>query len=135
WTFPRLRISWLLLPAVALGLYFAFRRLYPLIAPLSYQENLMEYLAVRGLPFAPQLFTHLLAFSIAGTTLSAFLPPSSYPSPAAWGAIAAYLCGLGVLFWRGDGAARRTTIAMLALAPALYVPIPPRRPPPSAIST
>src|SRR5262249_28731641 len=67
------------------------------------------------------MFVHLLGFSIAGTTLNAFLPPLAYPSPSAWGAIVAYLCGLGVLFWRGDGAARRTTIALLALAVAIYV--------------
>jgi hypothetical protein len=121
WTFPRLRTSWLVLPAVALGLYFAFRRLYPLVAPLSYQENLTEYIAVHALPVTPPMLVHLLGFSIAGTTLSAFLPPSSYPSPAASAAIAGYLCGLGVLFWRGDGAARRTTIAMTALAAAIYV--------------
>jgi hypothetical protein len=121
WRFPRLRASWLALPAVALGLYFAFRRLYPLVAPLSYQENLTEYLAVHGLQFTPPMFVHLLGFSIAGTTLGAFLPPSAYPSPAAWGAIVAYLCGLGILFWRGDGAARRTTMALMALAVAIYV--------------
>src|SRR5262249_25864464 len=40
WPSPRLRTRWLLLPVVTLALYFAFRRLYPLLAPMTFQENM-----------------------------------------------------------------------------------------------
>jgi hypothetical protein len=120
WSFPRLRVAWLLLPAVTLALYFAFRRLYPLLAPLTFQENMQEYIALHGLAYVPPMLAHLLGFSIAGTTLG-LLMRQQYPSPACWMAIAAYVCGLGLLFWRGDATTRRTALAMLGLAVSIYV--------------
>src|SRR5262249_33338658 len=100
-SFPRLRTRWLLLPIVTLALYFAFRRLYPLLAPLTFQENMQEYIAVHSLAWMSPMLVHLLAFSLAGTTLG-FLLRTPYPSTACWIAIGAYLGGLGILFWRGD---------------------------------
>jgi hypothetical protein len=120
WSFRRLRATWLLLPVVTLALYFAFRRLYPLLAPLTFQENMQEYIALHGLASVPPMLVHLLGFSIAGTTLGLLLR-RPYPSPECWIAIAAYLCGLGVLFWRGDARTRRTALAMMALAISVYV--------------
>jgi hypothetical protein len=120
WAFPRVRARWLLLPVVTLALYFAFRRLYPLLGPMSWQENMQEYIAVHGLPFVPPMLLHLLGFSVAGTTMG-FLLRTPYPSPACWIVIAAYLGGLGILLWRGDWTTRRTAVAMIALAVSVYL--------------
>lgn len=118
WSFPRLRASWLLFPFVTLAVYFAFRHLYPLLAPLTAQESFQEYVALHGLVYVPPMLAHLLAFSLAGTTLGFLLPP--YPSTAGWIAVVAFLAGLAILFWRGDGTTRRTAIAMMALSVSIY---------------
>jgi hypothetical protein len=120
WRRPRLRRAWLLLPVATLALYFAFRRLYPLIGTLSFQERMQEYMAFRGLGALLPMLGHLLAFSIAGATLGFFLP-AAYPSPASWTAVAVVVAGLVLVLARGDAPTRRTALAMIALASAVYL--------------
>ncbi len=120
WTRPGQRIAWLLLPIVTMGLYFGFRRLYPLIGSLSFQENLQEYMALRSLADMPPLLSHLLAFSVAGSVLQFFLP-STYPSTASWTAVAVFVAGLVLVLVRAEPATRRTAVAMVLLAAGVYV--------------
>jgi len=132
WRRPVLRAAYLALPAVALAMYFGFRRLYPLIAPLSWEETWQEYVALTGYGSIPPMLGHLLAYSVAGTTLGFFLP-KAFPSPASWTAVAAFAAGLGLVLWRGDGATRRAALAMAALGVSVYVLIAAGRSPTYAI--
>ena len=120
WRRPRLRAAWLALPVVAIGLYFGFRRLYTHIGMLTFQEGMQESLAFTGLGVLVPMLAHLLAFSMAGTTLGFFLPPT-YPSPAAWAAVVAFVAGFAFVLVRGDAPTRRAAIAMIVLGASIYL--------------
>lgn len=120
WQPPRLRAAWLLLPLVSLALYFAFRRLYPLIGTLSVQEKWQEAMAFSAIAAVPPMLGHLLAFSVAGAVLG-YLLPAQFPSPASWAAVAAFLAGLVLLLVRGDASTRRATLGLLGLAGCIYL--------------
>jgi len=105
---------------VTLALYFAFRRLYAWLTPITLQESMQEYMATHGFSALPATFAHLLAFSAAGSMLGFALRPNNYPSLLATLAVAAFAAGLVLVFWRGDAATRRTALAMLVLACGIY---------------
>jgi uncharacterized membrane protein len=107
------------LPVVTLALYFGFRRLYPLLAPLSLEEAFQEALAREGLSFAPAMLFHLLGYSLSGVMLSFFMPPK-YPAPLTTAALATFAVMAGVFLWRADGRARRAALAMAIVAVAMY---------------
>jgi hypothetical protein len=115
------RAAYLALPVVTVVIYFAFRRLYALSHPLSFEEIQHEQAALSGFHTAvPVMLGHLLAYSAAGTTLGTFVP-GTYPDATTWAVVAAFVAGVGLVLWRGDQAARRAAIAMGLLAGAIYV--------------
>ena len=99
WTRPRLRVAWLLLPAVTLALYFAFRRLYPLIGTLTLQETMQEYVALTRPRPLPPMLAHLLAFSSPARRSGSSARPRIPRRPPGWLAPPSS-CGLGLIFWR-----------------------------------
>src|SRR5262249_7464729 len=90
------------------------------IAPLSEEEVAQVALSRNGFGAVPLMFAHLLGFSMAGTILGFFLP-GTYPHPVSVIAIAAFGAGLALAAWRADWPARRSMLAMLALAGGIYL--------------
>ena len=122
WSQPRMRMAWLLLPAVTIGLYFGFRRLYPFIATVNLAEAIQNHAAWRGVGAAPPVLAHLLTYSAAAAVLGYFLPKES-PSMAAWLAASAFVAGLALLVVRGEARSRRLAAAMVVLATGMYLVI------------
>ena len=84
WRQPGLRLAFLALPPVTLGLYFGLQYLYRQIGTLSIEEHVHQQAAFSGFDAIPLLWAHLLWYSAAGTVLGFFMP-KSYPSPARHG--------------------------------------------------
>lgn len=122
WSNPRQRLAWLLLPVVSLGLYFAFRRLYPLVGTLTFTEKLQERIALDGLGAAPPMLLQLLVHAVAETALGPVLA-TDYPAMAAWVVVLAFAGGCALLLARGGPATRRQAVAMAALAIGVYLVI------------
>ena len=122
WRQPGVRLAFLALPPVTLGLYFVLQYVYKQIGTLSIQELVHQQAAFSGFDAIPPLWAQLLSYSAAGTMLGFFLP-KSYPSPAAWGAVVALAAGLGVLLWRGSARTRRLALAMTVLWAGVYLMI------------
>lgn len=135
WHQPRIRALYLSLPPVTIALYFAFRRLYPLVAELRPEERY----ATTGLPPLADVIAmtrELMIFSI-GSSLGSFagfagfgepLPPS-FPM-----VLALFAVGVLILLWRGDAAARRAAAAMAILCAGTYLVIAVGRAPLAAYS-
>src|SRR4029453_15690276 len=100
------RLLFVSLPLATLALYFGLRHLYTLIGQLPIEELLQQQAALGGFEKIPVLFWRLLEYSAAGTLLGFFLP-ATYPTPAAWIAVAALAAGGGGILWRGTRAGRR----------------------------
>ena len=120
WRQRGVRLAYLALPAVTLAAYFGLKRLSALVEPLPAAEFIHEYMAVHGLRFAPAMLAHLLGFAIASSLLGFFFRPDRYPDALDCVAILAFASGLGLIAWRGNRKARRTGLAMVALALGAY---------------
>ena len=120
WRQSGVRAAYVSLPIVTIVLYFAFRRLYTFIEPLSLEEMWHETLASSGFGAIPFMFVHLLAYAAAGSILGIFLP-ANYPTLRTWIAVAAFCGGIGLLLWRGDGATRRMTVGLIVMAATIYL--------------
>ncbi len=120
WRRPGVRWAGGLLPLATIGLYVALRRLYPYIAPLSWQETFQEQVALSGLASAPAMAFHLLGFSLTATLLGFFAPTTSYSARTTAIALTIFVAGLAFVVARGDRRTRRIAFAMLAVAAAIY---------------
>ena len=107
-------MAYLALPVVTLVVYFAFRRLYPLIEPLTVAEQFQEGVARGGIGSAPAMLLELLRFSVAGSVLGYFT------RTMAGMAVAVYAALLGVLAWRGSWRTRRVALAMALVVVGMY---------------
>jgi hypothetical protein len=123
WRRPRLRLAYLALPVVTLAVYLAFRRAYPLVAPLPPEEGAMEGVVRSSLPHLLPTMRALVTFSTAATLRSFFFSRRAYPDLPASVALGVFAVGCLVLLWRGDGAARRAGLAMAALCSGVYAVI------------
>ena len=122
WSRVGVRVAWLLLPLVTIGLYFGLRRLYVLVGTMTLSEAIQERVAIDGLAAAPTLLAHLLTFSVAGSVLGFFMP-NEFPSPAAGLAVAGVVAGLGILAVRGEAGTLRRVAALVALGVGIYLVI------------
>jgi hypothetical protein len=114
------RLAYLALPVVTLATYFGLRRLSALLEPLPLDDLFHQVAATTGLRAAPAMLPPLLGVAVAGSTLGHFFDPQRYPDARAWGSIAAFVVGLGLIAWRGDWKSRRAALAMVALAVGIY---------------
>jgi hypothetical protein len=122
WWQRGVRLLFVSLPLATLALYFGLRHLYTLIGQLPIEELLQQQAALGGFEKIPVLFWRLLEYSAAGTLLGFFLP-ATYPTPAAWIAVAALAAGVVVILWRGTWEARRAALGMLVLWAGVYLMI------------
>jgi hypothetical protein len=122
WRQPGVRLAFLALPPVTLGLYFVLQYLYKQIGTLAIEEIIHQQAALSGFDAIPPLWAQLLAYSAAGTMLGFFLP-ETYPSPAASGAVAMLAAALGLLLWRGSPRTRRLALGTGALWAGIYLMI------------
>jgi hypothetical protein len=120
WRQPGVRMAYLALPMVTLAVYLAVRALAQWMDPLPASERAHQALAARGLLTAPRMLLPLLGVAIGGTTLGHWFDPARFVDSRSWTAIAVFVVGLGILAWRGDARARRTALAMGALAVGVY---------------
>jgi hypothetical protein len=120
WRQPRIRAAYLALPLVTIAIYFAFRRLYPLVWQLPPEEAYMAH----GFPQLHDLAAmtrELLIVSITAALGSFAVFSRGLLPPAAPGVILPlFAAGVVVLLWRGDSASRRAGAAMLLLALGVY---------------
>jgi hypothetical protein len=120
WWQRGVRLLFVSLPLATLALYFGLRHAYTLIGQLPMEEVFQQQAALGGFGKIPALFWHLLDYSAAGTLLGFFLP-ATYPSSAAWMAVAALAAGVVLTLWRGTWEARRAALAMLMLWAGVYL--------------
>src|SRR5262245_23178400 len=116
WRQPRIRAAYLALPLVTIVIYFAFRRLYPLVGQMPPEE---AYMAGSLPPFRDlaAMTRELLIFSITATFGSFAVFSRGLLPPGASGVIVPlFAAGVLVLLWRGDSGRRRAGVAMLLLA-------------------
>jgi hypothetical protein len=119
WRQPSIRHAYLALPLIVVVVYFAFRRLYPLIEPLKPEEHVFPPTPAALLAMAREL----VMFSAASTSRSFFFDRSAYPDFPSQVALVVGAAGVVVLLWRGDAATRRVTVAMAVLCSGVYLMI------------
>src|SRR5262249_18532467 len=120
WRQPGIRLAYLALPAVTLALYFGLRALSGWLEPLPFSEVVHMAAARRGLLSAPAMLLPLLGFSVSGAALGHAFEGGRFLDARTWVVIVAFVLGLGLIAWRGDSKARRTAVAMAALAVGIY---------------
>jgi hypothetical protein len=120
WRQPGVRLAYLALPAVTLALYFGVRALSGWIEPLPFSEVVHVQAARSGLWSAPAMLLPLLGFAVSGTALGHAFERARFLDAWTWVTIVAFVLGLGLIAWRGDSRARRTAVAMAALAVGIY---------------
>lgn len=120
WRQPVVRLAYLALPAVTLGVYFALRQLSGWIEPLPFSEAVHRTAATSGLWNAPAMLLPLLGFAVGGSALGHGFEPARFPDARTWVTSAAFAVGLGLVAWRGDWKTRRAALAMAALAVGVY---------------
>jgi len=123
WWHPALRTVFALLPIATVALWAALRAFSTLLAPQSLTEAIQNSLLIERLGAVPAMLGHLFAFGTATTLLGFFLPTDGYPDASCVVAIAALVAGIALVAWRGDGLARRTLLAILALPAGVYLVI------------
>ena len=120
WWQRGVRLAFLALPAVMLGLYFGLRRLYTLVGVLPIEDLIQQAMAWSGFGNAPMLLANLLGYSGA-TTVLGFWSRAAYPTRASWVALVTLAVGIGFALARGTWATRRQVVAMVALWVGGYV--------------
>lgn len=120
WRQPGVRIAYLALPAVTLAVYFGLRTLSGWIQPLTVAEDMHLIAARDGLRDVPLMLLPLIGFAVGGAGLGHAFDPLRFVDAPTWVMIAAMVLGLGLVAWRGDWKARRSMIAMAALALGVY---------------
>jgi hypothetical protein len=129
WQRPGIRLAYLALPVVTIGMYFAFRRLYGLLEPLTFNEVIAGNFTLRRLWLGLPTLYELLGVSVDVSLRSFFFSPADHPTVVTLVTWTLVGTGLVVLVWRGDAATRRVVLAMLALAVGVYGMIAVGRPP------
>ena len=94
WRQPGVRLAFLALPPVTLGLYFVLQYVYKQIGTLSIQELVHQQAAFSGFDAIPPVGAAPLLLGCGNDARILLL--KSYPSPAAWGAVVALAAGLGL---------------------------------------
>jgi hypothetical protein len=120
WRQPGVRLAYLALPAVTLAMYFGLRALSGWIEPLPLSETAHLMAAESGLWSAPAMLLPLLGFAVSGAALGHGFDRARFLDARTWVTIVAFVLGLGLIAWRGDPKARRTAVAMAALAVGIY---------------
>ena len=120
WRQPGIRVAFGLLPLVTLGLYFALRRLYASIEPLTIEEAVQPLVAAEGIRFVPAMLGQLIGFSVTEGVLGYFTVPAAYPDWRTGLTALAVAAALVVVLVRADGETRRRLLAVGLLAVATY---------------
>jgi hypothetical protein len=120
WRQRDVRIAYLALPAVTLGVYLGSGALAEWIEPLAASDKVNRAVAASGLRAAPAMLVPLLGFAVGGVTLGHWFDPARFVDARTWVAIGAFVVGLVAVAWRGDVRTRRVALAMAALAVGIY---------------
>ena len=123
WRRPGIRFAYLALPLVTIALYFAFRRFYGVLEPLTLNEVVAGNLSLPRVWVAAPMLPPLLAVSVDTALRGTFLSTAHWPTGGTPIVLAVFTVALAVLLLHGDAATRRVTVAMLVLAAGIYTVI------------
>jgi len=123
WRRPAVRVAWVALPAVTVALYVGCRSIGAWLQPLTPDQTIHEIAATHGYGFAPSMLGPLLGVGIAGAALGPFANAHDWHAAGLWTIVGIFALAVGVVTARADGRLRRTAIAMVVLALAVYASI------------
>ena len=117
------RLTLLALPLVTVATYFGLRRLFGLVEPLSFAEQIAGNPSLPRLQGALSVLPHFVDVAVNAGIRSFFFTTATYPD--AWSRLTWVAFGAAtlLLLWRGTSAERRATLGMAALAVAVYLMI------------
>jgi hypothetical protein len=115
-----LRIAFLALPLVVVGLYGAFRQLHTLLAPLPIGQAIMESVAFSQYRPILAMLWHLIAVAVSGLLLGFRFSANDYPGAASHLAVACFAVALLGLLAGSDAATRRLCVALAVLSLGAY---------------
>jgi hypothetical protein len=125
WRRRGIRLAFLTLPLVTIGLYLLDRSVAARLEPVPIEELIIAKISLGRFLDARHVLPGLVAAGIDSGLRSFFVPSSPPPAPDPFrtATLALFCAGVVLLLWGGDAATRRIVVAMAILCVAVYGPI------------